>query len=234
MNANGTQMQMDFHYDVVFARPAFSQATSFAQIIEPIYDAFDAAGIQVPSDALCVENGNTIATAKVSLSLYSGLQTFEVRLDGFEAHALNLRSPALIERTKHLAQQFGDTVCHFLSSGIPDLYTISTPTWLTVDGGYDAAESLVRRLGWRPESSDPFGIGSRQVASPATFICENPDGNWAASIKIERSNYPETHLFLLVAVKYRPGSKFETFVDKAEHVDAIRRSVAESIGVTIS
>ncbi len=232
MNARVTRL--DFHFDAVFARPVLSRVASFAQIIEPIYNAFDAGGIRIPSDALFFENGNSIATAKVFLSLFSGSQTFEARLDGFEARALDLRSPELIERTRHLTQLFGDAVCHFLSGGLPDRHTISTPTWLTVDGGCDAAESLVRRLGWRPESSDPFGIGTQKVASPAAFICENLDGNWTASIKIERSQLPDAHLFLLVAVEYGQGSGFETFFDRAEHVDTIRRTVAEAVGLTVS
>ncbi len=81
MNARVTRL--DFHCDVIFARPVFSRVASFAQIIEPIYDAFSTEGIRIPSDALRVDNGNSIATAKVSLSLHSGLQTFEARLDDY-------------------------------------------------------------------------------------------------------------------------------------------------------
>ena len=47
------------HYEVVFSRPAFSRITSFSQIIEPIYDAFSQE-IQIPSDAIELENGNTL------------------------------------------------------------------------------------------------------------------------------------------------------------------------------
>ncbi|MCY4462783.1 MAG: hypothetical protein OXC26_20655 [Albidovulum sp.] len=141
--------RFDFHSDVVFTRPAFSRVASFVQIIEPLYDAFDAAGIRIPSDALCFENGNSISTAKVTLSLFSGFYTFE-------AHFLDLRSLQAVEQARRFARLFGNTVCRFLSDGLPDRYTITTPTWLTVDGGYDAAEALVRRVGWQPESNDPF------------------------------------------------------------------------------
>ncbi|MCY4139448.1 MAG: hypothetical protein OXF56_14455 [Rhodobacteraceae bacterium] len=226
--------RLDFHCDVVFARPAFSRVASFTQIIEPLYDAFDAEGVRIPSDALCVENGNSIATAKVSLSLSSGLQTFEVRLDGFEAHFLDLRSPQAVEQAKQFAMLFDNAVSHFLSDGLPDRYTITTPTWLTVDGGYDAAEALIRRLGWQPELNDPFRIGAQRVTSQATFTCMNLAANWTASIKIERSQLPDTHLFLLVAAEYRQGSSPEKFVDRAEHVAGIWRSVAGSIGLSVS
>ncbi len=88
----------DFHCEVVYARAAFSWAASFTQVIEPVCDAFAGAGIPIPADALCVENGNSISTAKVNLSLLSGFQTIEVRLDGFEAHFLDLRSRAASAR----------------------------------------------------------------------------------------------------------------------------------------
>ncbi len=226
--------RFDFHSDVVFTRPAFSRVASFVQIIEPLYDAFDAADIRIPSDALCFENGNSISTAKVTLSLFSGLYTFEARLDGFEAHFLDLPSLQAVEQARQFAGLFGNTVCRFLSDGLPDRYTITIPTWLTVDGGYDAAEALVRRVGWQPESNDPFRIGSQRVTSKATFACTNIDANWTASIMIDRSQLPDTHLFLQVGAEYRQGSMPEKFVDRAKHVVEIWHSVAGSIGLTVS
>ena len=224
----------DYHCEVVFARPAFSRVGSFTQVIEPVYDAFTGAGIPIPADALCVENGNSIATARVTLSLHSGIQTFEARLDGFEAHFLDLRSPEASTKARESVGLFGNAVCGFLSDGVPDCSTITVPTWLKVDGGYDAADALVRSLAWKTDSNDPFGIGAHTVPSQATFSCTNLDTNWTASIMIARSLLPDTQLFLQVGAEYRPGSGPENFVDRAEHVAEIWNSVAESIGLTFS
>ncbi len=224
----------DFHCEVVFARPAFSRVASFTQVIEPVYDAFTGAGIPIPADALCVENGNSIATAKVTLSLLSGLQTFEARLDGFEAHFLDLRSAEAVAQARESVKLFGDAVCGFLSDGRPDRYTITVPTWLKVDGGYDAADALVRNIAWKTDSTDPFRVGAHTVTSQVTFACTNLDANWAAHIAIARSQLPDTDLFLQVAADYGPASRLKKLVDRAEHVAEIWNSVAGSIGLTVS
>ena len=224
----------DFHCEVHFARPAFSRLASFTQVIEPVYDAFARAGITIPADALCIENGKSIATAKVTLSLLSGFQTFEARLDGFEAHFLDLRSPEASAQAQKSVRLFGNAVSEFLLNGQPDHYTITVPTWLKVDGGYDAADALLRSLAWKADSNDPFGIDAHTVTSHATFACTNLDANWTASIMIARSQLPETQLFLQVAAEYRPGSGPEKYVDMAEHVEEIWNSVAGSIGLTVS
>ena len=224
----------DFHYEVVFARPAFSRVTSFTKVIEPVYDAFTGAGISIPADALCVENGNSIATAKVTLSLLSGFQTFEARLDGFEAHFLDLRSPGGGAQARESVKLFGNAVCGFLSDGLPDRYTITVPKWLKVDGGYAAADDLVRSLARKTDSNDPFGIGAHTIPSQATFSCTNLDANWTASIMIAKSLLPDTQLFLQVGAEYQSGSGLENFVDRAEHVAEIWNSVAGSLGLTVS
>ena len=192
-------VRSDVHCEVVFARPAFSRVASFTKLIEPVYDAFTGAGIPIPADALCVENGNSMATAKVTLSLLSGFQTFEARLDGFEAHCLDLRSPEAIAHAKNSVRLFGNAVCEFLSDGLPDRYTITTPTWLTVDGGYDVADALVRSLALKTDSNDPFGIDAHTAPLQATFSCRNLDANWNATIMIAKSQLPDTQLFLQVA-----------------------------------
>ena len=156
------------------------------------------------------------------------------RLDGFEAHFLDLRSPEASTKARESVGLFGNAVCGFLSDGVPDCSTITVPTWLKVDGGYDAADALVRSLAWKTDSNDPFGIGAHTVPSQATFSCTNLDTNWTASIMIARSLLPDTQLFLQVGAEYRPGSGPENFVDRAEHVAEIWNSVAESIGLTFS
>ena len=75
--------RFDAYYEVAFNRPAFSRVASFSQIIEPIYDAFSAE-VSIPPDAIKLENGNTIATAGVTLTLFSGFSLFEARLDGYK------------------------------------------------------------------------------------------------------------------------------------------------------
>lgn len=231
---NAVVDRTDFHCEEVFARPAFSRVTSFAQIIEPVYDAFDAAGFRIPADAMRIENGDSIATAKVSLSLFSGLHAFEARLDGFEAHFLDLKSPDAIELAVHLAKLFRDTTCAFLPDGVPDRTTITTPTWLKVDGGEDAADAIVRNVASKHESDDPFRIGAHTVASQVTFTCTNQDAGWTASNIIAKSQLPDTHLFLQVSSDYAQGSRPEQFFDRAKHVEEIWRSLAVSLGLTVN
>ncbi len=222
----------DLHCEVVFVRPAFSQVTSFPSIIEPVYDAFDVAGFRVPADALRVENGDSIATAKVTWSLGSGLYTFEARLDGFEAHFLDLRSPNAIEHAAHLARLFHDTICEFLYDGVPARTTITMPTWLTVEGGSDAADAVVRGVALN-DPNDPFRIGARTVPSQAMFTCANRDSNWTATVMIAKSQLPDTHLFLQVASEYVQGSVPVQFVDRTKHIGEIWSSVAVSLGLTV-
>ena len=66
-----TIVWFDAYYDVSFSRPAFSRLGSFAQIIEPIHDAL-CSEVPIPSNAISLENGNTIATAVVTVTLFSG------------------------------------------------------------------------------------------------------------------------------------------------------------------
>ena len=224
----------DLHCEEVFARPAFSRVGSFPQIIEPVYDAFDAAGFRIPSDAMRIENGDSIATAKVSLSLFSGLHAFEARLDGFEAHFLDLKSQNAVEHAVELARLFGDTVVNFLPDGKPARTTITTSRWLAVGGGYEAADAVVSSVALVHESSDPFRIGAHTMASQVTFACANQDANWTAFVTAARSQLPDTHLFLQVASEYAQESNPGHFVDKARHVEEIWSSVAVSLGLTVA
>ena len=175
-----------------------------------------------------------VAVLKVTLSLVSGFQTFEARLDGFEAHFLDRLSPTAGAQARESVTLLGYDVFGFLSDGVPDQCTITIPTWLKADGGYDAADALIRSYAWKTDSNVPFGIGAHRVPSQATFSCTNLDTNWTASIMIARSLLPDTQLFLQVGAEYRPGSGPENFVDRAEHVAEIWNSVAESIGLTFS
>ena len=70
---------------MAFHRPAFSRIASFSQTVEPIYDAFSSE-LPIPPDAIKLETGNTIATAGVTLTLFSGFSLFEARLDGYKVH----------------------------------------------------------------------------------------------------------------------------------------------------
>ena len=112
-------VRIDARYEVAFSRPAFSQIASFAKIIEAIYDAFSSE-LKIPSDAIRLENGNTIATAGVTLTLFSGVSVFEAKLDGFKAHLLDLRSPETIDQAKRHINLFEGSLLT-LSPHIRDL-----------------------------------------------------------------------------------------------------------------
>ena len=224
--------RFDAHYEVTFSRPAFSRIASFSQIIETIYDAFSAE-TPIPSDAIQLENGNTIATAGVTLTLFSGLSVFEAKLDGYKAHFLDLRSPEAIDRAKRHANLFEAAISAFLPDGAPGHSRIVTPSWFVIDGGIDAAETLIRSLTWLPESHDPFQIGATNVRSLVKFECFNTDDLWTVGVTLDKSALLEAHLFVEIAAEYSSGSQFDTFDKKTEHLSTVSRSVIDSLGLIV-
>lgn len=220
----------DAHYEVAFHRPAFSRITSFSQIVEPIYDAFSAE-VQIPPDAIKLENGNTIATAGVTLTLFSGFGLFEARLDGYKAHFLDLQSSEAIDQARRYAKLFESAVCGFLADGIPVYWKLIIPSWLTVDGGMDATEGLIRGLTWLPESHDPFEIGSTKVSSQVSFDCFNKEDLCTVRVTVDKSAMQGTHLFLEISSEYEDGSPFNTLDKQAEHLSIVRDSVVNKLGL---
>ena len=227
-----TLSRIDTYYEVAFTRPAFGRLGTFAQIIEPIHSALSVE-TSIPSDAIRLENGNTISSACVSVSLFSGFWTFEARLDGYKAHFLDLRSSEDLDRANHSASQFETAVSAFLSDGIPANWQLVVPFWLQIEGGMDAAESIIRNLTWLPRSNDPFGIGSKRVSAQVKFHCFNLDQSWVMGISLDKSALPDAHLFCELSGGYTPGSQFETLDNKAKHIDAIARRVFGEIGLEV-
>ncbi len=228
---NARIVRSDTHYEVGFSRPAFSRITSFAQIIEPIYDAF-CTEFEIPSDAISLENGNTIATAGVTLTLFSGLSVFEAKLDGFKAHFLDLRSSDAIDRAKRHARLFEDVVCGFLADGVPAHSRLVTPSWLSIEGGIPAAEALVRRLTWLPDSDDPFEIEATNTRSLVKFECSN-NQLWQIGITADKSALHEADLFLELSGEYASGSHFDSFDDKANHLGRVSRAAIGKLGLIL-
>ena len=216
----------DAHYEVYFLRPTFSRITSFAQVIEPIYDAFSPE-ILIPSDAIKLENGNSIDTARVTLNLFSGYSQFEAKLDGYKAHFFDLRSPQAIDQAKRHAVQFETVILEFLADADPGDYGIITQSWLTLDGGASVADALVRRLTWLPESHDPFQIGANYTRSQVKFKCSSTDEQWSIGITVDRSALPEAHLCLEMTSEYETGSQFDSFDKKTDHLYTVARTVID-------
>jgi len=228
---NARIVRFDAHYEVGFSRPAFSRITSFAQIIEPIYDAF-CSEFELSSDAISLENGNTIATAGVTLTLFSGLIVFEAKLDGYKAHFLRLRSSDTIDRAKRHAKLFEDVICGFLTDGVPAHSRLVTPSWLTIEGGIPAAETIVRRLTWLPDSDDPFRIEATNTHSLVKFECSNDDF-WKIGITVDKSAIQEADLFLELSGEYASSSHFDSFDDRANHLTAVWRAVLDKFELTV-
>ncbi len=224
--------RFDAHYEVAFSRPAFSRIASFSQIIEPIHDAFSSE-IQIPSDAIKLETGSTIAATSVTLTLFSGHSIFEAKPDGYKAHFLDLEASKAIDQAKRHAKIFEDATCGFLTDGVPNLWKLVTPSWLTVDGGMDAAEGLIRRLAWLPTSHDPFEIGATKTRSQAKFECFNPDEHWGVAITMDRSALPDADLFVEISSGYALGSHFGTFDKKVEHLSIVSRSIIDKLGLIV-
>ncbi len=224
--------RLDAYYEVVFSRPAFSRIGTFPQIIEPIYDAFSPE-IQIPPDAMKLENGDTIATAGVTLTLFSGLSAFEAKLDGYKARFLDLRSPEAISQAKCHAKYFETAVCGFLNDGTPENRRLATSYWLAVKGGMEAAEDLIRNLTCLSEAPDPFGIGAGNVYPQIKFDCLNRDDLWNVSITMDRSALAGAHLFLEISAKYRLGTHYDTLDKMDEHLYSVFKSVIDKLDLVV-
>ena len=224
--------RFDAIYDVVFSRPAFSRVTDFVQIIEPIHDTFSKE-LFVPLDAIRVENGNTISTAGVIVTLLSGNCTFEVRLDGYKAHFKNLNSTEEIDRAKHLVNLFEYVVTEFLADGTPAVSEIRTPNWLVVEGGIEAAEKFVRRLTWLPDSVDPFKIGATKTSSQVNFESMCAEEAWNVGVRVEKSALSDADLFIEISNGFGPSSEFDNFQKKAEQFSSVSSDIMKTLGLSV-
>ena len=224
--------RFDAHYEVAFTRPAFSRIGSFAQILEPIYDALSEE-LAIPSDAIKIETGDSVASAVVTVTLFSGNCVFEVRLDGYKAHFLNLITTDHMNNVKRYTKSFEDAVSGFLTDGQPASWKISVPYWLKIESGVDAAEHLIDRLTWLPGNHDPFGIGSTKTESRVHFECINTENLWAIGVTVEKSALPNTDLFYEISANYIPGSHFDNFDKKTEHIETLNGVIAKKLDLEI-
>lgn len=229
---NASIARFDFHYEVKFFRPAFSRIASFSQIVEPIYDAFSSE-ISIPPDAINLQIGNSIDTAGVTLTLFSGLRVFEAKLDGYKVHILDLRSREAIDQAKQHTKQFEMAICGFLADGTPELTRLVTPSWLKLDGGTSAADALVRNLTSLSESNDPFQIGTTNVRSLVKFECTDTDQQLMVGVTVDRSALQEAHLFLEISTEYGVGTQFDNFDKKADHLYTAAQSVMNKLGLIL-
>lgn len=227
-----TVKRLDAHYEVTFARPAFSRVGSFAQIIEPIHDALSTE-TEIPADAIKFENGNTIASATVLVTLFSGNGIFEARLDGYKTHFFDLRTPNDVDRAKQCAELFERASSEFLSDARPGLWKLVLSSWLTVDGGTEAAEKLLRSLTWLPGNDDPFAIGATKTLSHVKFECFNTDRSWAVGVTVDRSALREANLFLEIATEYTPDAEFDSFEKKVQHILSTSGLVSTKLGLML-
>ncbi len=224
--------RLDTLYEVGFSRPAFSRISSFVQIIEPIHDALIQELI-IPSDAIRVENGNTIDSSVVSLNLASPNCVMEARLNGYRAHFSEIRNPDDLECAKKCMRRFESAASGFLQDGRPALWKLRAPFWLAVEGGTNATEHMIRQLTWRPNERDPFEIGATATRSVAKFDSSNEEEVWSAGVHLDKSAIPEADLFLDVYSEYGSGSSYVSFDDKAEHIYKIVNTVCEKLGLIL-
>ncbi len=205
--------RFDVFYEVTFSRPGLSRANSFVQVIEPIYDALSQQ-IHIPSDAIRVENGNTIDAALVAVTLSDPNCVMEARLNGYKIHFFNLDVSAGIGLAKWCTRAFEAAVNTFLHDGQPAIWKVTTPFWVVVDG---SVEAMIRQLTWRPNDSDPFGIGATETCSKVRFKSSSQKENWSVGIFLDRSTLGNADLFVDLSTEYRLGSPYETFDDKFDH-----------------
>ena len=222
--------RLDASYEVFFSRPAFSRLASFAQIIEPIHDALSQE-TRLPPDAITLENGNTIATALVSVALPSGNSMLEARLDGYRARFVDLGGTDDIDRARRTVERFEEAVSSFLSDGTPHQWKLTTPYWLRLDGAGPVTDRLLRSLTWLPDNPDPFSLGATDTHAQVRFTCSSAPGLWTAVITLDKSAMPTADLFVEVSVIYSLGCDFPTLIAKADHLSTLSEAIADRLSL---
>ena len=223
-------LRFDVHYEAAFRRPIFSRMTSFLQIIEPIYDSFSAES-KIPLDAISVENGNTIAAAGVTLKLFSGRSMFEVRLDGYRVHFYDLTSSERTGQAIRHARLFEEAIYGFLSDPLIGHSKLVMPSWIKLEAGDAAANSLMRKLAWHPSSSDPFEIGATSTLSLVKFECTHQEDYCRTGIAVDKSALPEADLFLEISREYTLDSLYRSFEDKLTQLASVRRTILNKLSI---
>ena len=226
--------RLDAVYEVEFRRPAFSRVTSFVEILEPLYDTFSRE-VRIPSDAIRIENGDSISTAGITFDLFSGKFLFEIKLDGYKAEFYDLHSKEDTELAKRYAMLFEEVVSEFMKDGYPQLWKILVPCWISIKdpNSVEIAEQLIRNLTWLPDSHDPFEIGASSVSSLVKFDCVNFEELWSVGILLNKSVLPESDLFVDFSGEYMSGTQFESFDQKIEHLSSVSASVFNKLGLTL-
>ena len=228
-----TVKRFDVIYEVEYSRPAFNRISTFTQILEPIYDALSGE-LHIPSDAIRVESGNTIATAFVTISLFSGKWVFEARLDGYKAVFFDLQATNDLNLAKRYIDFFEDAVSRFLNNGNPANWRIGVPSWLKLeDSGVDVAVDLVNHLTWAQSNVDPFQIGSTKTESRVKFECLNKEQLWGVWVTLEKSALPDADLFYEVSATYYQGSQYDNLEKKSEHFENLFKVIAEKINLEL-
>ncbi len=212
-----TVAKINLRYEVGYAQPLFSQIGTFLEQIEPIYDALRQ-DLSVPSDAITVENGNTFATAKITVSLFSGKWVFESRLDGYKVQISDLFKTEHYDFAVKCTGKFSGAVIGFIPNATPEFWQIQKSTWLNVD---DSSESVTRFLNqFNPygDSHDPFNIDSTKTETSARFECSNREKFWNVWIAMEKSIDPTATLFYDVLVNHFTGSLLEDMESQSQHL----------------
>ena len=224
--------RFDAFYEVGFSRPAFSRISSFIQIIEPIHDALSQE-LLIPPDAVRVENGNTIDTAVVALNLTSPNCVMEARLNGYRAQFFELKDSGDIDCAKRCVRRFESAASGFLLDSQPVIWKLRAPFWLTVEGGIEAAEFMIRQLTWRPDEKDPFGVDATGTRSMVRFESFNKDELWTVGIGVDRAVLPNADLFLDISAEYTLGSRYGDFDEMAEHLAGLFETICGKLELMI-
>lgn len=224
--------RIDACYEVVFSRPSFSRLSSFVQIIEPIHDALSEE-LFIPPDAIRVENGNTIDTALVTVSLSSPHCVMEARLNGYKIQFFALDAEFDIDRAKQVAKYFEAAVSGFLHDGQPAMWKLMAPQWLAIEGGVEGAENIIRGLTRSPDEKDPFGVGATKMRPAVMFECFNDEEIWSVGIHLSTSRLRNADLFLDIFSEYGRRSRFGTFDDRVDHLTGVVDKIFDRLGLVV-
>lgn len=219
-------------YEVEYSRPAFSRIGAFVEQIEPIYDALSE-NLRVPSDAIIIQNENSIASAKIIVSLFSDSWIFESRLDGYKVQIFDLYDTDHFDLAVECTGKYSDAVAGFVSDTTPEFWNLRKSSWLSIDDDAVSAADFMDQFNPYGGNHDPFGIDSTNTDAHIIFECSNEEKFWNVAITLQKAIDPMASLFFDLSIVHSSGSKFEAADSQFQHLKSLSGAFSKKINLEI-
>ena len=234
--------RIDASYEVSFRIPALSQIGALSLFYKSLYEVFNQE-LRLPSDAIELQNGTSIATTAVVLTLPNGAGILEAKLDGFKAKFQDLSIQAdEINRSIQYVKLFETAVKEFFADPSLEYCSLVVPVWLTIDesDNTESVEKLLRSLTRQSDSDDPFNIGATRVCPHLLFKCHNQEEYWDVGIHLEVSELPGSHLYVgfvggySMSSQHLIDSQYANIEKQVEHLQSVSESVFDHLNLTFA